>query len=30
VSKSSTTTRQILNPTPGEVLLSEFVKPMGL
>jgi addiction module HigA family antidote len=30
VSKSSTTTRQIPNPTRGEVLLSEFVKPMGL
>jgi antitoxin HigA-1 len=30
VSKSSTTTRRIPNPTPGEVLLSEFIEPMGL
>jgi addiction module HigA family antidote len=29
VSKSSTT-RRIPNPTPGEVLLSEFIEPMGL
>jgi len=30
VSKSSITTRQIPNPTPGEVLLLEFIEPMGL
>ena len=30
VSKSSTTTRQIPNPTPGEVLLLEFIEPIGL
>ena len=30
VSKSSTTTRQIPNPTPGEVLLLEFIEPMDL
>jgi antitoxin HigA-1 len=31
VSKSSTTTTgQILDPTPGEVLLSEFIEPMDL
>jgi antitoxin HigA-1 len=30
VSKSSTTTRQIPDPTPGEVLLLEFIEPMGL
>ena len=30
MSKSSTTTRQIPNPTPGEVLLLEFIEPMGL
>jgi addiction module HigA family antidote len=30
VSKSSTTTRRIPNPTPGEILLLEFIEPMGL
>lgn len=30
VSKSSTITKEILNPTPGEVLLMEFIEPMGL
>ena len=30
MSKLSTTTRQILNPTPGEVLLLEFIEPMSL
>ena len=30
MSKSSTTIRQIPNPTPGEVLLQEFIDPMGL
>jgi antitoxin HigA-1 len=30
VLKSSTTTSQIPNPTPGEVLLLEFIEPMGL
>jgi addiction module HigA family antidote len=30
VSKSSTTTRRIPNPTPGEVLLLEFIEPMDL
>ena len=30
MSKSSTTTRRIPNPTPGEVLLLEFIEPMGL
>jgi len=30
VSKSSTTTDAIRNPTPGEVLLLEFIEPMGL
>ena len=28
--KSSTTTEQIPNPTPGEVLLLEFIEPMHL
>lgn len=32
MSKSSTTTRSsaLPNPTPGEILLEEFLKPMGL
>jgi addiction module HigA family antidote len=30
VSKSSTTTDLIPNPTPGEVLLIDFIEPMGL
>ena len=30
MSKSSTATSQIPNPTPGEVLLLEFIEPMGL
>jgi antitoxin HigA-1 len=31
MSKSSTTTRdQLPNPHPGEILLEEFLKPMGL
>jgi addiction module HigA family antidote len=28
--KSSTTTEQIPNPTPGEMLLLDFIEPMGL
>ena len=30
MSKSSTTTEQIPNPTPGEVLLLDFIEPMSL
>jgi addiction module HigA family antidote len=30
MSKSSTTTKEIANPTPGEILLLEFIEPMGL
>ena len=30
MSRSSTITEQIPNPTPGEVLLLEFIEPMGL
>jgi len=30
VSKSSTTIRQIPNPSPGEILLLKFIEPMGL
>jgi addiction module HigA family antidote len=30
VSVSSIATKQIPNPTPGEVLLLEFIEPMGL
>ena len=30
MSKSSTTTDLIPNPTPGEILLLEFIEPMGL
>src|ERR1041385_595933 len=30
MSKSSTTTNEIPNPTPGEVLLLDFIEPMGL
>lgn len=30
MSKSSTTTDLIPNPTPGEILLDEFIEPMGL
>ena len=31
MSKSSTITRELLpNPHPGEILLEEFLKPMGL
>jgi antitoxin HigA-1 len=30
MSKSSTTTEEIPNPTPGEILLLEFIEPMGL
>jgi len=30
MSKSSTTTSDIPNPTPGEILLEEFIAPMGL
>jgi addiction module HigA family antidote len=30
VSKSSTTTKQISSPTPGEVSLLDFIQPMGL
>ena len=29
MSKSSTPTRQIPSPTPGEILLLEFIQPMG-
>jgi addiction module HigA family antidote len=29
-SKSSTTTERLANPTPGEILLEEFLKPMQL
>ncbi len=28
--KSSTTTDQIPNPTPGDMLLMDFIEPMGL
>jgi addiction module HigA family antidote len=30
MSRSSTTTDEIPNPTPGEVLLLDFIEPMGL
>jgi len=30
MSRSSTTTDEIPNPTPGEILLLEFIEPMGL
>lgn len=30
MSRSSTITEQLPNPTPGEILLEEFLKPMGL
>jgi len=30
MSKSSTTTEQIPNPTPGEMLLHDFLEPMGV
>ena len=30
MSKSSTTTDEIPNPTPGEILLLEFIQPLGL
>jgi antitoxin HigA-1 len=30
MSKSSTTTKEIPNPTPGDILLLEFIEPMGL
>lgn len=30
MSRSSTTTEQLANPTPGEILLEEFLKPMAL
>ena len=30
MSRSSTTTKVIPNPTPGEMLLAEFIEPMGL
>lgn len=30
MSRSSTTTEMIPNPTPGEMLLVEFLEPMGL
>jgi addiction module HigA family antidote len=29
-SKSSTTTERLHNPTPGEILLEDLLKPMGL
>ena len=28
--RSSTTTNEMPNPTPGEILLTEFIEPMGL
>ena len=30
MSRSSTATERIPNPTPGEILLTEFIEPMGL
>ncbi|MBM3537076.1 MAG: HigA family addiction module antidote protein [Alphaproteobacteria bacterium] len=30
MSRSSTTTRRIPNPSPGEILAREFLEPMGL
>ncbi|MDR3517155.1 MAG: HigA family addiction module antitoxin [Azospirillaceae bacterium] len=30
MSRSSITTEQIPNPTPGEMLLADFIEPMGL
>ena len=30
MSRSSTTTDEIPNPTPGEILLLDFIEPMGL
>ena len=30
MSRSSTTTELLPNPTPGDILLEEFIKPMGL
>jgi addiction module HigA family antidote len=30
MSKSSITTEVLANPTPGDILLEEFIKPMGL
>jgi antitoxin HigA-1 len=30
MSRSSTITEEIPNPTPGEILLLEFIEPMGL
>lgn len=30
MSKSSTITELLPNPTPGDILLEEFIKPMGL
>ena len=30
MSRSSTVTKEIPNPTPGEVLLLDFLEPMGL
>jgi len=30
MSKSSTTTDEVPNPMPGEILLLEFIEPMGL
>jgi len=30
MSRSSTTTELLPNPHPGEILLEEFLKPMGL
>jgi addiction module HigA family antidote len=30
MSRSSTTTKEIPNPTPGEILLLDFIEPMGL
>ena len=30
MSKSSITTDEIRNPTPGEILLLEFIEPLGL
>ena len=30
MSRSSTTTEMIANPTPGEMLLADFLEPLGL
>jgi addiction module HigA family antidote len=30
MSKSATTTELLINPTPGDVLLEDFLKPLGM